>query len=459
MRVSPPVKDLIRLPEPHRKSSPRVVAHAAVSRIEGENAYTDIVLSHVLERYPLPERDRGFVTELVRGTIRWKKKLDWIVDQLFSGKKEHMPAAVRRLLWQALYQIDFMKVPAFAAVNETINIARSQKQHRWVGVMNAILRSFVRHPQAVKFPDAEREPVLFLSVTESFPEWIVERWIHLFGLEKTRALCRANNIPPVLSVRVNQQKISLAAFAELLERNGVLFRPSLVNGFFRIESISYDIRMRLLEDGFMTVQDESAGLPSLLAQPKTGQTVVDLCAAPGGKSTHLAELMHNQGCVISSDVNRNRVRLLHKSAQRLELTSLFPVVADARCVPLRRADIVLLDAPCSGLGVLRRKPDLRWQKGQQDFLELQHLQRDLIESAGKLVGVDGMLVYSTCTVEPEENEQIVEAFLCNNPDFEIVNARTLNIPSPFVTQPGFVRTWPHEHDMDGSFAAKMIKRK
>lgn len=417
------------------------------------------MLSHYLERYELPERDRGFVTELVRGTVRWKKRLDWIVDQLFSGKKDQLPPPVRWLLWQALYQINFMKVPAFAAVNESIKIARSQKQHRWLGVMNGILRTFVRQPEAIKFPDPVRDPVLFLAVTESFPEWIVDRWINLFGQDETRVLCHANNVSPVLSVRVNQHKISMPDFADMLNQYDVLFQVSAVPGFYRITSISYDVRSRLLEQGLMTIQDESAGLPGLIAQAQPGQTIADLCAAPGGKSTHLAELMHDQGCVLSCDIKKQRVQLLRNSVQRLQLTSVFPVVADARRAPIHQADIVVLDAPCSGLGVLRKKPDVRWKKQLQDIFELQAIQQDLIESAGSLVRANGILIYSTCTVDPQENERIVEKFLCNNPDFEIVNAHTQKIPAAFVTPHGFVRTWPHKHDMDGSFAAKMIKRK
>ena len=441
-----------------QKRTPRFAAHTAVSRIERDNAYTDIVLSHILERTPFEKRDRAFITELVRGTIRWKKRFDWIIDQLFTGKKNQMPDEVRWLLWQGLYQLEFMNVPAFAAVNECVKLARSQKQHRWSGVINGILRSFIRHPEAVTFPDVTRNPVSYLAVTESHPEWMVKHFLSHFGFEKTQAICRANNRAPDLSVRVNDLNSSAAELVHVLAQHNAIFSESVVPGFYRITDINYDLRSQLLAEGKITVQDESAGLVGLLVNPKPGQIVADVCAAPGGKATHLAELMRNQGVILCGDLKRVRVGLIKKAAERLNVACLFPVVADAGFFPVRHVDIVLLDAPCSGLGVIRKKPDVRWKKVPADLSDLVDIQRRLIQNVSTCLKKGGVLVYSTCTINPEENEKIIDEFLGNNPDFSLVHARTQKrVAKEFITDRGFIRTWPHEQRMDGSFAAKLIK--
>lgn len=444
------------MPKPNPKS-PRALVNTAIARIEGDDAFTDIVLSHILESSGLDERDRAFISEIVRGTIRWKKRLDWIVDQLFSGKKNKMPHEVRWLLWQALYQIEFTNVPPFAAVNETINLARAQKQHRWTGVMNGILRSFLRAPHAITFPDKGKNPVEYIAVTQSHPEWLVQRWMDQLGVASTEALCRSNNLAPELSVRVNQLNISLTDFERELSEQHTGFEKSNVPGFYRIQSIGFDVRSKLLSDGKMTIQDQSAGLAGLLVSPQPGHIVADLCAAPGGKSTHLAELMKNSGMVLSGDLNPRRANLVKQAADRLGLKNVFPIAADAHHFPLKTADVVMLDAPCSGLGVLRKKPDVRWKKNPQDVENLQVLQRSLLQKAATLVRENGTLIYSTCTLDPHENENVVTWFLDENSEFQRAEIGDI-IPKEFITDQGFLRTWPHVHHMDGSFAAKLIKR-
>ena len=439
------------------KSTARWLAHQALQRIEADGAFTDIVLSHLLEHSELGERDRAFVNELVRGTIRWKKRLDWIVNQLFTGKAEQMPATVRRILWAGLYQLEYMRTPVFAAVNESVNLARKLKLHRWTGVINGVLRNFTRNAALVTFPDRETNQVAWLSVTESHPEWLVKRWIEQFGLETAEALCRANNQAADLSVRVNRLKMAPEEFQALLDAERVEYETSLVDGFWNIRKIDYQFRQRLFNDGLITIQDASAGLPPLLADPRPGQILFDLCAAPGGKSAFAAEMMQNQGVVLSGDKSRARTGLVRQTARRLELGTVFPVVADALHFPARGADIVLLDAPCSGLGVLRKKPDMRWRKKEQDILSLVNLQKTMIRQAAKMVRTGGCLVYSTCTLDPAENEAVIDDFLRDHENFE-VDVNHGAVPDQFVTPEGFIRTWPHRHHMDGSFAVKLIKR-
>lgn len=436
----------------------RFLAWSALERIERDAAYSDIVLAHLFDRSELSVRDRAFVSELVRGTLRWKKRLDWIVDQLFSGKPQQLPAQVRWLLWLGLYQLEYMRTPEFAAVNESVKMARRLKLHRWTGVINGILRNFVRHHSTVTFPDRGSEPVAWLAITESFPEWLVQRWIKQFGFETAVALCRANNAAPDLSVRPNRLRISEEKFVANMEAHHVQFRRAEIPGFFSIQKIELGFRDQLLHDGLMTIQDASAGIPVLLAGPKPGRIIFDLCAAPGGKSMFAAELIENQGLVISGDKNRSRAGLIQKAARRLEHDSIHAVVADALHFPAKQADIVLLDAPCSGLGVLRKKPDMRWRKSESDILGLHKLQVAMIHQAAQLVKTGGSLVYSTCSIDHDENEAVVDEFLRSDKSFEIQNPDEQHISPVFVTNDGFVRTWPHRHHMDGSFAAKLLKR-
>ena len=438
--------------------SARFVAYQALERIEADAAYADIVLSHLLDRSELVARDRAFVSELVRGTVRWKKRLDWIVNQLFTGKAEKLPQNVRWLLWAGLYQLEFMRTPVFAAVNESVNIARLLKMHRWTGVINGLLRNFARNPSAVTFPDRESDPVDWLAVTESHPQWLVERWIDLMGFEAAVDLCRANNVAPDLSIRANRKRITLEKLLAKLEAGGAHFDSSAVAGFITIKKIEYEFRESLLKGGFIAIQDASAGLPLLLANPQPGQVIFDLCSAPGGKSTLAADIINDQGLVLSGDQNIARAGLVRRAAKRMSQESVHSIAADALHFPAKQADIVLLDAPCSGLGVLRKKPDLRWKKSELDLQELQKLQARLIRAASELVKVGGSLVYSTCTIDNGENESIIADFMNQQDNFDIANAADSAVSKDFITDEGFVRTWPHVHQMDGSFAAKLTKR-
>jgi 16S rRNA (cytosine967-C5)-methyltransferase len=439
-----------------KSTSARSLAHQALLRIETEGAYSDIVLSHLMDHSPLDERDRAFVSELVRGVIRWKKYLDWMVSCLFKGDLEKMPTDVRLLLWQAFYQIVIIKTPPFAAVNECIRLIKERRHYAWSGVANGILRTFLRNPQAVQLPDEVTSPIEYLAVKASHPEWMVARWIEQFGKEATQRLCEANNSVPLLSVRCNTGKNSFDDFCRLLDKEGADYKRSQVPGFVRINSMKETVRRRLLEDGLMTVQDESAGLVGLLCAPENGRVIVDLCAAPGGKSTHLAEQAPSS-VVISGDIHRRRANLIVAAKTRLGQSNLHVVVADADFFPVKQADLVLLDAPCSGLGVLRRKPEIRWKRQPSDILKLAERQKKMIRRAAELVAPGGFLLYSTCTLEREENEAVIDDFIAHS-NFALTAVDEQKIPAAFITADGMLRTFPHLHGMDGAFAVKLKKR-
>jgi len=438
--------------------SVRHLAYLALSRIEGDFAYSDIILANIFEQQFLNEKDRAFINELVRGTIRWKKNLDWILLQLLK-EPEKVPVQVKWILWLGLYQIIFMsKTPDFAAVNESVELVKRLKYMKWVRLVNGVLRTYLRNPQQIKYPDPKREPGKYLSVVKSHPEWLIERWIYQFGFEQTVKLCDAFNKPPVITVRPNILKISIAEFEEILNENLFIFKRSKVKDYYRLDKINPEKYHQLLQDGIITVQDESAGLVSLLAVPKQNQIVCDLCSAPGGKSVHLAELARDRITIISGDVNFSRIKLVKNAKKRLELVSIKPIVADAHNFPVNAVDLVILDAPCSGLGVLSNKPDLRWQRKQDSIKQLVKLQKELLKKAAQLVKNKGHLVYSTCTIDNEENEGVILNFIEQNPSFTISEPETTVIPKEFITKDKAIRTWPHIHNMDGSFAVKLQKK-
>ena len=441
-------------------SSARFYAFKALQRIEQDQAYADLVLSNLQQEIDLSEKDRALLNEIVRGTLRWKKRLDWIVDQLWQGKSKKLAPKIRWLLWIGLYQIDFLqKIPDSAAVNEIVKIGRKIAGPSVAGILNGMLRSYLREPERVHFPDERDDPVLALAVRKSHPEWLVARWIDQFGLEAASQLCDANNTPPLLCVRPNRLKIDPEDFENLLLDKNVEFNKSIVPGFFRLLSFSWPIIQEWLDSGLISIQDESAGLPALAADVQPGETVFDLCAAPGGKSTHIAELSGDRATVFSADINPARCRLVRQACTRLGLQSVRVLIADANHIPLKQADKIILDAPCSGLGVMRRKTDLRWRRKPEEIEALVSLQKKLLRSAAEHVKPGGALVYCTCTIEPEENDKVIQFFLQHNANFKLAPVENSNIPKALIDENGMIHTFPHLHQMDGSFVAKLVRVK
>ncbi|MBN1999019.1 16S rRNA (cytosine(967)-C(5))-methyltransferase RsmB [candidate division KSB1 bacterium] len=430
----------------------RAIALDILKRVEVDDAYVDILLRGLPDA--LPVKERAFVSELVRGTIRWKKRLDWITGRLLNQPDQKLPHDVRLILWLGLYQIIYTRVPPFAAVNESVRLAGRVAKGRYSGLVNAVLRNYIRRPHDIKFPDPKLDPVAALGVEKSFPKWMIQRWLSLWGLKFTTELCDALNATPKLSFRVNRSKISVKDFEEILFKKNISFKRTVLPFYYVSDVMPYTKQTEFLEQGLMTVQDTSAGFPGILADPQTGQVIADVCAAPGGKSLHLAELSENRAIILSADLRPSRVGMI-KTAQVKTGARLHPLVADARFFPGAEFDTVMLDVPCSGLGVLRKKTDMRWKRKPEDVKQLSGLQLDLLCTAATLVRKGGCIVYSTCTIDPQENEQVVDQFMRRFP-FKVDPA--ISIAESFRTDSGMVRTWPQLHDMDGSFAVKLIYR-
>jgi 16S rRNA (cytosine967-C5)-methyltransferase len=438
-------------------SPARELAYRILLRWAQTSSYVDHILSEMLGRANLSAADRSLVTEIVNGVVRWKGKLDWILSQLFRGDYARSSPKLQTILRLGLYQLLLLeKVPEYAAVSEAVLLAKKEAP-AWGRLVNAVLRSYLREPDRIVFPRLEDDPVAAISVSQSHPEWLVRRWLRRLGLEETIRLCEANNRRPAVSVRVNLRRSSREEVADELRAMGISVSEGVIASFLRIEQAGDVQRLPAFIEGKLTVQDESAGLAVLLLAPEPGETVLDLCAAPGGKSTFLAELANEKARVVAVDRDLRRARLVRENSGRLRLQRIFVLVADARNFTARAVDRVLLDAPCSGLGVLAKRSDLRWRRSEAQIAELSKLQLELLENAAAQVRPGGVVVYSTCTIEPEENEEVIERFLTAHQNFELEPATNF-VPKEFVDKEGFVRTYPHVHGMDGSFAARLRRK-
>ncbi|HUI63216.1 MAG TPA: 16S rRNA (cytosine(967)-C(5))-methyltransferase RsmB [Bacteroidota bacterium] len=450
------------LPAQARKSlysGPRGTAVKILNRVERTDSYLDKVLDIELKSPDLSDVDKGLLTELVHGVLRWQNRLDWVLNGFSHGNFSKSEINIKNTLRVALYQVLFLdRIPHAAAVNEGVEFIKRIRGEKPAGLVNAVLRNIIRNIEGIRYPPAEEDQVQYLAVYYSHPQWMVKRWAARFGIEETKKLLIANNERPSLALRINKLKIEPGMFLRQLEQQEIEYTGSShVDYFVRVKGLARIGQMELFRNGMFTVQDESAALPCLLLSPKPGERVIDLCAAPGGKTTNIAEIMKNEGEVIAVDKYEAKLSLIRASCERLGLRNVSLRAADATMLEAEAADKVLLDVPCSGLGVLMKKPDIKWKRDVSDILKLTRIQTSLMENAAPLVKPGGALVYCTCTMEPEENQQIVRTFLERHPEFALENAQAY-VSHDLVNAEGFVETYPHRHDMDGSFAARLVKR-
>jgi 16S rRNA (cytosine967-C5)-methyltransferase len=439
-------------------SGPRGTAVKILNRVERTDSYLDKVLDAELRLGELSDLDKGLLTELVHGVLRWQNKLDWVLNGFSHGNFAKSEINVKNTLRVALYQILFLdRVPHSAAVNEGVEFIKRIRGDKPAGLVNAVLRNIIRNIDGIRYPDPGEDEVQYLTVFLSHPHWMVKRWLPRYGREETERLMLANNERPGMALRINRLKIDPADFRRRLDENHIVYSASQYLGHFvRVKTLSGIGQMDLFRNGLFTIQDESAALPCQLLDPQPGQRVIDLCAAPGGKTTNIAEMMNNEGEIIALDKYEAKLNLILSACERLGLRIVRLRAADASQFDDPPADRVLLDAPCSGLGTLAKKPDIKWKRDLSDITKLNVTQRALLENGARLVKPGGALVYSTCTIEPEENEAIITQFLAQHPEFQVDPADRF-VHRDLVTPQGYVATFPHTHSMDGSFAARLLK--
>lgn len=436
----------------------RGTAVKILNRVERTDSYLDKLLDSELRSPDISDVDKGLLTELVHGVLRWQNKLDWVLNGFSHGNFAKAEINVKNAMRVALYQILFLdRIPHAAAVNEAVEFVKRIRGDKPAGLVNAVLRNVIRNIEGIRYPDPAEDQVQYLSVVFSHPHWMVKRWLRRFDAEEVQKLLTTNNDRPALSLRINRMKIDPGHFLTLLEQQQIQYTGSTHIGYFvRVKSLTRIGQMDLFRNGMFTIQDESAALPCLLLAPKPGERVIDLCAAPGGKTTHIGELMKNEGEIIAVDKYEAKLSLIKAACDRLGLRNVHLQAVDATTLESEQADKVLLDAPCSGLGVLSKKPDIKWKRDISDVYKLVKIQADLMENAARLVKPGGVLVYCTCTTEPDENQEVVKAFLQAHPEFSIDPAGPF-VSNDLVTPEGFIETFPHRHAMDGSFAARLIK--
>jgi len=444
--------------ETSRRAAPaRAVAAQVLERVEVDAAFADLALAAALARRPLPVRDAALATELVYGTLRWQRYLDWILAPHSRRRLPTLDPRVRVLLRMTAYQIAFLeRIPAFAAVNDAVTLARGAP-----GVaeyVNAVLRAFGRRGVAEREPAPPRDPVDALATRCSFPTWLVARWVARYGEAEAETLMRALNGRAPLTVRANTLRASRDDLAARLGDEGVTTRPTpLAPEGLVVEGGGDPGRWRAFVEGACVVQDEASMLVARLLEPGPGTTIADVCAAPGTKTTHLAQLMDNRGRVLAFDPQPGRLARVDEAAARLGVTIAETVEGAVEALASRwpgGCDGVLVDAPCSNLGVLRRNPEVKWRRQPADVSAAGERQRSILAAAAGLVRPGGRLVYATCSLEPEENDEVARAFLADRPEFAV------DPPAASPVAPdaaGFVRCLPHRHDTDG-FTAIRFRR-
>ncbi|MFQ5582938.1 MAG: 16S rRNA (cytosine(967)-C(5))-methyltransferase RsmB [Calditrichia bacterium] len=350
------------------------------------------------------------------------------------------------------------RIPAYAVLNEAVEIAKNKFNQKTANLVNAILRNYIRQEKKLHYLEIQLDLLDRVAVQYSHPSWLVQRWIEYWGIDEVEKLCEANNSRPRVCVRLNRLVAQEDSFFSILEENSIPYEvhPDFPD-FVWIDDFSEFRKLEFLKKGWVSVQDVSAGLTIHLLDPRPGETILDMCAAPGGKAGYIAEKMHNEGLLLALERHYSRAKFLLDNLHRLGIGNAFVITGDSLKLPVRiQFDKILLDAPCSGFGVLNKRVDLKWKRTLQDIENMKNLQLQMLDAAAQYIKPGGIIVYSTCTIEPEENERVVEKFLKQHSEFEPENLKPF-VPEKYLWTKYYLRTFPHRHQCDGSFAVRIRK--
>ena len=428
----------------------RELVLASLLAVTRDGEYSHVVLRGVLEKYQyLTKQERSFFTRVFEGTLEHMMYLDYIINQFSSVKVNKMKPVIRCILRSGVYELKFMdSVPASATCNEAVKLAKKHKFSNLSGFVNGVLRKISRSLEEIRLPDREEDPVFWLSVKYSVPEWIIELWRNSYDIETIEAILLAFQEENPTAIRVNTDKTTREALAESLKKQKIKVRihPEFEDVLF-MENYDFLGAIPEFTQGSFYVQDISSMMVSRWAQPKEGSRVLDVCAAPGGKSIHMAQLLHGTGLVEARDLTEQKVALIEENVERCGLSNVRTVQADARVYDgawQEKADIVIADLPCSGLGVIGKKPDIKYRVTQEDCKSLAALQREILHTVQNYVKPGGVLMYSTCTINPGENEENVRWFLQEHPWFTLERQQQM---------------LPKAGENDGFFLARLVRNK
>lgn len=431
----------------------REIALKTLYKIDKEQAYSNIALNEEIKqnREKLTEKDIGLISEIVYGVTTWKLTLDEIIKKYSKIKLKKISQWILNILRMGVYQIVFLdKIPKSAAVNESVNLAKRYGHSSSSNFVNAILRKVEKNDYEELFEisnDVER-----ISKTTSMPEWIVRELLKNNNIESVKKICENSNLKPKTTIRVNALKTTKEDLIKKLNENNIQFKEANINekmagDFLILNKVKNIENLDLFKNGYFTIQDISAGLTAKILNPQPDEIVLDACSAPGGKTTYIAELMKNKGIIEAWDIHEHRTKLVEKNAKRLGINIIKTQVKDATIYDEslnEKFDKILLDVPCLGIGVIKRKPDIKWQRKVEDIKEITKTQETILENCSRYLKKGGSLVYSTCSILKEENEDIISNFLSKQTDFEIAENDVINIFQ--------------DEEKDGFFICKLHKK-
>lgn len=435
----------------------RELALKVLLDIEENNNYSNIAINKHFKNVNLNNQDRGLATELIYGVVENKYYLDYIIDKLSKIKCKKMNIYVKILLRMGIYQILLLNsISDYAAVNETVSLVKKYDK-RSSGFVNAILRNVIRQKDTIGEVDLKDDKIMYLATRYSYKPWMIKNWINNFSEEFTEDLLEANSEKPSVYLRTNTLKISRDSLIEKLKSEGIncSIVPT-IDEAIRVENLKNIENNQLFKDGLFTIQDISSMMVGKVMNPKENSLVLDVCSAPGGKTTHLATLMNNTGKVVSRDIFDHKLKLIQSTVDRLGLTNVEVQSFDASVLDkesIDKFDYVLADVPCSGLGIIRRKPEIKY-KEKAELKDLPKIQKDILKNASKYVKVGGTLIYSTCTIQDNENIEVIKDFLDNNNNFKLVPINEVKVDLDNQDN-GYLKIYPNIHDIDGFFIAKL----
>jgi 16S rRNA (cytosine967-C5)-methyltransferase len=451
---------LIKYTGEKKMDNARLAAVDVIEDVLYKGAYSNIALSNRLNKSNLNVKDRSLATEIVYGTLKYKYTIDCILENFLKNDLEKKNSYIKNILRISIYQIKYLdKIPEFAVVNEAVKLSK-KRSVKLSKLVNGVLRNFLRNKDKLYLKD--QDYIKKLCFKYSFDMWMVKLFVHQYGKDIAEDILNGLNSTPKVTVRVNNLKTNFLESWNELKNNGYnLEKAKLCKDAIVINRGSSIEKNVLFNEGMISVQDESAMLPIISMDIEKNMILMDLCSAPGGKACYMAEIMENTGKVVACDIYENKIKLIRKNADRLGLKNIDAYVQDAQNYNPKmreKADRVLIDVPCSGLGIIRKKPEIKWNKNINQISDIISTQKKIMINAAKYVKPGGKLIYSTCTLNKNENEKNVDWFIENNPEFTLEKINFGDIDNIIYHKRGYVIILPNKN-MDGFFIAKMIKNR